>query len=146
MTLAMVVVHIICMIEHIRKTPKRLALLAIVALVSFTEMARCQPSPPTDLVTLNPGITVQPQNRTVNAGQNATFTVTAAGDAPLNYRWTFDGANVGSSSSYVRSNCQPADDSDSCLTDAFGKLPGGFNALFGGFTGPDNCQHDARLR
>jgi hypothetical protein len=36
---------------------------------------------------LGPAITVQPQSQTVNAGQMATFTVTATGTAPLNFQW-----------------------------------------------------------
>ena len=59
---------------------------------------------------ISPGITTQPQNQTVIAGQSATFVVAATGDAPLSFQWTFNGSNVGStSSSYSRSNCQLAD-------------------------------------
>ncbi|HZR21202.1 MAG TPA: hypothetical protein VFE51_28225, partial [Verrucomicrobiae bacterium] len=50
------------------------------------------------------------QNQVVNAGQSATFSVVAAGTAPLSYQWTFNGFNVGSSSSsYSRNNCQLSD-------------------------------------
>src|SRR5207245_3952078 len=34
-----------------------------------------------------PTITTQPANQTVTAGQTATFTVVAAGTAPLTYQW-----------------------------------------------------------
>jgi hypothetical protein len=34
-----------------------------------------------------PSITQQPANQTVSAGQTATFSVTAAGTAPLSYQW-----------------------------------------------------------
>ena len=34
-----------------------------------------------------PSITAQPANRTVTAGQTATFSVTAAGTTPLSYQW-----------------------------------------------------------
>ena len=34
-----------------------------------------------------PSITQQPSNQTVTAGQTATFSVTAAGTAPLTYQW-----------------------------------------------------------
>ena len=44
---------------------------------------------------LAPSITTQPANRTVVAGQTATFSVTAAGTAPLSYQWRKNGANIG---------------------------------------------------
>lgn len=39
-----------------------------------------------------PEITVQPQNQTVIAGLNATFSVTAVGAPPLAYQWKFNGS------------------------------------------------------
>ncbi len=44
------------------------------------------PSPPG----MGPSITTQPTNKTVNAGQSASFTVTATGSAPLRYQWFFN--------------------------------------------------------
>ena len=41
-----------------------------------------------------PTITAQPANQTVTAGQTATFTVVAAGTAPLNYQWQKKGVNI----------------------------------------------------
>jgi len=41
-----------------------------------------------------PTITTAPANRTVTAGQTATFTVVAAGTAPLSYQWQKSGANI----------------------------------------------------
>jgi hypothetical protein len=41
-----------------------------------------------------PTITTQPANQTVNAGQTATFSVTAAGTAPLSYQWQKNSANI----------------------------------------------------
>jgi hypothetical protein len=41
-----------------------------------------------------PVIGVQPQSITVNAGDNATFTVTDVDVTPAAYQWTFDGANI----------------------------------------------------
>ena len=41
-----------------------------------------------------PTITTQPVNQTVTAGQTATFTVVAAGTAPLNYQWQKNGADI----------------------------------------------------
>jgi hypothetical protein len=41
-----------------------------------------------------PSITTQPANQTVTAGQTATFTVVAAGTAPLSYQWQKNGVNI----------------------------------------------------
>jgi len=41
-----------------------------------------------------PTITTQPVNQTVTAGQTATFTVVAAGTAPLSYQWQKNGVNI----------------------------------------------------
>ncbi|MGA8367854.1 MAG: immunoglobulin domain-containing protein, partial [Candidatus Acidiferrales bacterium] len=41
-----------------------------------------------------PTITTQPTNQTVTAGQTATFSVVAAGTAPLSYHWQKNGANI----------------------------------------------------
>jgi len=41
-----------------------------------------------------PTITTQPANQTVTAGQTATFTVVAAGTAPLSYQWQKSGVNI----------------------------------------------------
>ncbi|HEY9421917.1 MAG TPA: PA14 domain-containing protein, partial [Thermoanaerobaculia bacterium] len=41
-----------------------------------------------------PNITTQPADRTVSAGQPATFTVSASGTAPLSYQWRRNGANI----------------------------------------------------
>jgi len=43
---------------------------------------------------LAPSITTQPANRTVIAGQTATFSVTAAGTSPLSYQWRKNGATI----------------------------------------------------
>src|SRR5437763_11588154 len=42
-----------------------------------------------------PTITTAPASQTVTAGQTATFTVVAAGTAPLSYQWQKNGANIG---------------------------------------------------
>ncbi len=47
--------------------------------------------------TLPSTITTQPTNRLVNPGNTATFTVAAAGTAPLTYRWRFNGAPLANS-------------------------------------------------
>ena len=41
-----------------------------------------------------PRITTSPANHTVTAGQTATFTVVAAGTAPLSYQWQKNGVNI----------------------------------------------------
>ena len=43
---------------------------------------------------LPPGIMTQPQNRTVPAGGNVTFTVAASGTAPLSYRWRYNSNTI----------------------------------------------------
>src|SRR5260370_1040691 len=50
-----------------------------------------------------PTITTQPTNQTVTAGQTATFTVVAAGTAPLAYQWQKSGVSIAgaTSSSYT---------------------------------------------
>jgi ASPM-SPD-2-Hydin domain-containing protein/glycosyl hydrolase family 123/immunoglobulin I-set domain protein len=59
----------------------------------------------------SPGITTQPVNQTVTAGQTATFTVAATGTAPLSYRWQKNGANIfgATSSSYTTPATTTAD-------------------------------------
>src|SRR5436190_1083230 len=46
-------------------------------------------------VLVAPTITRQPASQTVTAGQTATFTVTAAGTAPLSYQWQRNGTAIG---------------------------------------------------
>jgi hypothetical protein len=57
-----------------------------------------------------PTINTQPQSQTVTAGQNATFSVVAAGAAPLSYQWRFNGNAIGgaTATSYTRTNAQSA--------------------------------------
>jgi len=57
-------------------------------------------------VLLPPNITAQPQGQSVKEGTNVTFSVTATGDAPLDYQWRFNGADISGAtgSSYTRSN------------------------------------------
>jgi hypothetical protein len=62
---------------------------ANVAGVNFTDNAAA----------VAPTITAQPASHTVTAGQAATFTVVAAGTAPLSYQWQKNGVNVAGASS-----------------------------------------------
>jgi hypothetical protein len=61
-------------------------------------------------VNVPPSITTQPATQTVNQGQNATFSVVAAGTAPLSYQWTFNGGNItgATASSLTITNAQAA--------------------------------------
>jgi sugar lactone lactonase YvrE len=49
--------------------------------------------------TVPPSITTQPATTTVNLGDTATFTVTAAGTAPLSYQWRKDGVPLAGATS-----------------------------------------------
>ena len=61
-------------------------------------------------VVIDPIITSNPSDSSVNVGQNATFNVTASGTATIHYTWKFNGSTVGSDqNSYTRVNCQLAD-------------------------------------
>ena len=46
-----------------------------------------------------PSITQQPQSKSVGSGSSATFTVVAAGTAPLSYQWRKDGADIAGATS-----------------------------------------------
>src|ERR1035437_1483539 len=56
-------------------------------------------------------VPLQPQSQTVVQGNNALFSVTAAGSALLHYQWRFNGTNIlnATGASYTRTNVQPAD-------------------------------------
>jgi hypothetical protein len=60
---------------------------------------------------VEPTITTQPASQTVTAGQTATFTVVAAGTAPLGYQWRRNGVNIAgaSSASYTTAVTTTAD-------------------------------------
>ena len=64
------------------------------------------PPPPS-----KPSISTQPQNLTINQGNEAIFTVVAGGTAPLWYQWKRAGTNLpgATMSSYSKLNAQPAD-------------------------------------
>jgi phosphatidylinositol-3-phosphatase len=52
------------------------------------------PVAPTSPPAVAPSITAQPKNTTVTVGQTATFTVVAAGTAPLHYQWSRSGSQI----------------------------------------------------
>ncbi len=57
-----------------------------------------------------PSIATQPASQSVNTGASVTFTVVAAGPAPLTYQWRKNGVNVGTnSSSLTIANVQTTD-------------------------------------
>lgn len=60
-----------------------------------------------------PTVTSQPASITVQAGETATFSVTAAGDAPLSYQWQRGGADVpgATSTTYTLGQVQLGDNS-----------------------------------
>jgi hypothetical protein len=45
-------------------------------------------------VIIPPTISTQPQDKTINKGQNTTFTVSAKGTAPLTYQWQRNGVDI----------------------------------------------------
>jgi N-acetyl-anhydromuramyl-L-alanine amidase AmpD len=60
-------------------------------------------------VLVPPAINLQPQSQTTNQGGTASFSISATGDAPLGYRWQFNGAYTGTTgTNYILSNVQPA--------------------------------------
>ena len=58
-----------------------------------------------------PTITTHPSSQSVTPGASVTFSVVAAGTAPLNYQWRKNGANISgaTTSSYTLSNVQTGD-------------------------------------
>jgi Immunoglobulin domain/Immunoglobulin I-set domain len=73
--------------------------------------------PATLTVTTVPVITVPPANQTVNAGQTATFSVTAAGTGPLTYQWSKGGVPIaGATSSTYTTPATVSGDSGSTFT------------------------------
>jgi uncharacterized delta-60 repeat protein len=63
------------------------------------------------LTVLDPFIATNPPNRSVNAGQNVTFTVAAGGTPPLTYQWRKEGTNLlsATNASLTLTNVQWAD-------------------------------------
>jgi hypothetical protein len=58
-----------------------------------------------------PSIATQPQSQTVIAGNDAVFTVTAAGTGPLHYQWRFNNTDIAGATAptYTRTNAQAGD-------------------------------------
>jgi hypothetical protein len=81
------------------RNPRNLLLCALLAGMCISLFACGYAGTPpgfkTNPSTAAPTITQQPANQTVTAGQMATFSVTASGDAPLSYQWYMNGAAAG---------------------------------------------------
>lgn len=62
-------------------------------------------------VNMPPAISSAPQNVTTNQGSSVTFSVSATGTAPLEYRWQFNGSDFpgATSNSITLNTVQPAD-------------------------------------
>ena len=78
-------------------------------------------------VLLPPAITVQPVSQSIVAGSNVTFSVTAAGTAPLSYEWYRGGMVIAgaTNSSYSTNDVQMADSGSrfACvITNAYGAV------------------------
>jgi len=77
--------------------------------------------------TVAPSITAQPQGQTVIAPATATFTVTAAGTAPLSYQWSMNGSSISgaTSASYTTPPTTTANNGESftvTVTDSAGSI------------------------
>jgi len=77
---------------------------------------------------VSPLITVQPEFQAITASQTATFSVIAAGTAPLNYQWMQNGAAIPGAT--LPSYTAPANSADGTLysvtvTNAFGSVTSG---------------------
>jgi uncharacterized repeat protein (TIGR01451 family) len=79
------------------------SLLAGATLLMLAACGGGDSSSPPPPVAVAPTISSQPQSSTVNAGQAATFGVTASGSAPLSYQWKRDGTAIpgATSASYI---------------------------------------------
>ena len=99
---------------HMRRT---FAVMAAAGLVALQLVAACSsggtsnPASPVTPTAVAPSITAQPQNAAVAAGQTATFTVTAAGTAPLLYQWRRSGTAIAGAmaASYTTATTTTAD-------------------------------------
>ncbi len=68
--------------------------LSLLAFFAFLLLACNSSSPSTPITPIPPSITTQPTNQSVTAPAAATFSVVAAGDAPLSYQWRKNGVDI----------------------------------------------------
>ena len=66
----------------------------VVVGISITGSGTGYTSAPAVLIGSAPSITSQPQSVTVNAGDNASFNVTATGSPLISYQWSLNGTNI----------------------------------------------------
>ena len=71
--------------------------------------------PPAPVIVTAPAIVTQPKNKAVNAGQSATFTISASGSAPMTYQWSRNGTAVSgaTAATYTVSSATAADNAAS---------------------------------
>ena len=60
----------------------------VLAIYEAASAGKCPPMPTA------PAISLQPTNLAVNAGNTASFSVSASGTPPLSYQWSFNGTNI----------------------------------------------------
>jgi hypothetical protein len=91
-----------------------------------------------------PAIAMQPRSQIVAPGSNATFTVTATGDAPLSYQWRFNGSAIAAASnmSYSITNVQFSDAGNYAIvvTNGSGSVTSSAAALIVGIAPTINSQ------
>lgn len=91
--------------------PFTLSTSAVVRVLAYSaNYSRAAESTPVNLTVFHtPAISAQPQNQNALVGGSASFSVSAAGDSPLNYGWYFNGAFVpgSSSSTFSIADVQP---------------------------------------
>ncbi len=90
----------------------RVVAVACVLFVFVLVLPGCGGGSSTTPEVLPPAITAHPSNITVNAGQPATFTVTANGSSPLAYQWQKNDSAISgaTSASYTTPATTSADD------------------------------------
>ncbi len=86
--------------RHMPDTPSRLPLRFSV-LCAFLSLSACSAGsePTASPATTSVSITVQPQDMAVDAGSNATFSVSVAGDPPVAFQWRRDGSDIAGATS-----------------------------------------------
>ncbi|HET7105295.1 MAG TPA: Ig-like domain-containing protein [Candidatus Acidoferrum sp.] len=105
-----------------------LFLLLVLALIGCSSMSN-----PANTA-IAPSITAQPASATVTAGQTASFTVVAAGTAPLAYQWRKNTANINGArgNSYTTPATTSADNGakfDAVVSNAAGSMTSGAATL-----------------